>query len=275
MAEYKIVASDLDGTLLDSNGELSKENLAAISLLKQCGVLFVPASGRSLAEMPEELREHPDVRYIIHSSGAVVYDKLTEERISFCFSSELAEKIMSLLFSVDCHLTVRHRGQMFASIDKMNEESFKNYKVWEAHADLLRRVGKPISDFKERFLSSEDIEMISVFIGDNDKHLKLKALLSEFSDVNVATACPFNIELTYAKAGKGNALSALAEKLNIPVSETVAVGDSENDLPMIKAAGLGLAVVNASPNIKDQADEVVCSNDENALMYIAKKYFSA
>ena len=163
MAEYKIVASDLDGTLLDSNGNLSDENLGAISSLNKIGVYFVPASGRSLAEIPTEIKEHPAVRYIIHSSGAVVYDRLTEERISFCFPKELSSEIMSILFSTDCHLTVRHRGRMFTSLDKMNEESFEKYKVWKPHGDLLRRVSEPVSDFEERFSSSEDIEMISIF----------------------------------------------------------------------------------------------------------------
>lgn len=273
MAEYKIVASDLDGTLLDSNGKLSKENLEAISSLNERGVLFVPASGRSLSEIPAEIREHPSIRYIIHSSGAVVYDKLTDERISFCFPKELSCEIMSLLFGIDCHLTVRHRGRMFTSLDKMNEESFRKYKVWKPHEDLLRRVGEPITDFKERFLSAEDVEMISVFIGDNDRFLALKSRLSEIPDVNVASACAYNIELTYSKAGKGNALSALAKKLNIPICETVAVGDSENDLPMVLAAGLGLAVENADESLKKYADRVICSNDYGILKYLLETDF--
>lgn len=273
MAEYKIVASDLDGTLLDSNGNISTDNLCAISSLKELGVLFVPASGRSLSEIPTEIKDHPAVRYIIHSSGAVVYDKLTEERISFCFPRELSSKIMALLFAADCHLTVRHKGRMFTSLDKMNEESFVKYKVWKPHGELLHLVGEPIPDFEEKFSSAGDVEMISIFIGDNDRLLELKSRLSEIPGVNVASACPYNIELTYSEAGKGNALLALAKKLNIASSETVAVGDSENDMPMILAAGLGLAVENAAEELKAKADRVICSNDYGVAKYLLETYF--
>ncbi len=273
MAEYKIVASDLDGTLLGSDGKVSAENFAAISSLKNRGVHFVPASGRSLAEIPAEIKENPDIRYFIHSSGAVVFDKLTGERISFCFPKELSAKIFELLFSTDCHITVRHRGRMYTSVETMNEESFAYYKVWAAHAELLRTVGEPISNFKEKFSSADDVEMISIFIGDNERLFELKSKLLLIPNINVASACPYNIELTCSKAGKGNALLALAEKLGCSVSETIAVGDSENDMPMILAAGLGLAVENAAEELKAKADRVICSNDYGVAKYLLETYF--
>ena len=273
LAEYKILASDLDGTLLDSSGLISKENLAAIHRLAQSGVHFVPASGRSLAEMPEELRACDDIRYFIHSSGAAVYDKLTGERISFCFPMDISRKIFDLLFEADCHLTVRHLGNMYTAYETMNEKSFEKYAVWKPHADLLRNVGKAIRGFGERFLSEDSVEMISVFLSDDERLLKLKAELSCIPDVNVASACPHNIELTYAKAGKGNALCALAHRLGVSIDETVAVGDSENDIPMINAAGLGLATSNACAEVISCAADTICSNDEHVIDFIAKNYF--
>ena len=272
MANCKIVASDLDGTLLDSNGKISQENFEAISRLAEKGVYFVPASGRSLAEMPEELKRCDSIRYFIHSSGAVVFDKLTEERISFCFPLAISSEIFEILFNTDCHLTVRYMGRMYTAKDKMNEEAFSQYKVWEAHADLLRNVGEGIDGFEEKFKSTEDVEMISVFIGDDEKLSALKKRLSLINDVNVASACPHNIELTYSKAGKGNALAALAAKLGVSIDRTIAVGDSENDIPMVTVAGLGLAVSGAAEALRLQADEIICSNDEHVVAFIAERY---
>ena len=272
MANYKIVASDLDGTLLDSHGKITAENLAAISELSEKGIHFVPATGRSFVEIPDMIKSIPEIRYFIHSSGAVVYDKLTDERISFCFPKELSAGLLNFLFGVDCHLTIRHLGKMYADKEKMNEESFAYHKMWEPHAALLRSVGEPVESFKERFTSVGDVEMISVFIRDERVLEEVRARLSQFSDVNVASACPHNIELTYAKAGKGNALVALAEKLGFSVEQTIAVGDSENDMPMIQAAGLGLAMSNATDELKSQADETICSNDEHAVDFIAKNF---
>ena len=272
MTEYKIVASDLDGTLLDSNGKISAENFAAIAELAKKGVHFVPTSGRSLAEIPDELKMCDDIRYFIHSSGAVVYDKATGERISFCFPRAISSEIFSVLFNADCHLTVRYMGRMYTSKAMMNEDAFSRYKVWGAHANLLRTIGEAIEDFEDRFKFTEDVEMISIFISDDEKLSALKNRFSEIPEVNAVSACPHNIELTYAKAGKGNALIALAEKLGFSVDQTIAVGDSENDIPMVAAAGLGLAVSNATDELKSQADEVICSNDEHAVAFIAEKF---
>ena len=77
----------------------------------------------------EIIKDFKDIRYFICSSGAVVFDKLTDERISFCFPRDLSQMIFKLLFSVDCHLTVRYFGKMYTDINKMNEECLSNYKV--------------------------------------------------------------------------------------------------------------------------------------------------
>ena len=66
---YKILCSDLDGTLLNSDSEISAENLAAIQAVAEKGVFFVPSTGRTFAELPQQLREHPSIRYIIYSNG--------------------------------------------------------------------------------------------------------------------------------------------------------------------------------------------------------------
>ena len=204
----------------------------------------------------------------------MVYDKLTEKRISFCFPTALSSKFFDILFKTDCHLTVRYLGEMYTSITQMNEQELSRHKVWKPHADLLESVGVAIEGFEEKFRFTEGVEMISVFMGDNEKLFALKKCLSEIPDVNVASACDFNIELTYAKAGKGNALLALAESLGLSPEQTIAVGDSENDIPMISSAGLGLAVSNATEELKSFSDKTICSNDQHAIAYILDNYFS-
>ena len=72
--KYKVICSDLDGTLLDSESRLSPENASAISELAKRGIIFVPTTGRTMLELPEEIRTHKDVRYFIYSNGAGIYD---------------------------------------------------------------------------------------------------------------------------------------------------------------------------------------------------------
>ena len=81
-----------------------------------------------------------------------------------------------------------------------------------------------------------------------------------------------NLEIFSVKAGKGTALEKLAESLGIPMWETIGIGDSGNDISLVKSAGLGLAVENACGELKEIADEVICSNDCHAIRYVEEKY---
>ena len=94
--DYKLIACDLDGTLFNSDGIMSEENSAAITELALRGVHFIPSSGRTFSDIPNNVRNHPAVRYIIHSSGAVIFDKRTQSRISFCMPNKRSALSCSL-----------------------------------------------------------------------------------------------------------------------------------------------------------------------------------
>ncbi len=272
MSNYKIVASDLDGTLLNSANEVSQENFSAIAELVRRGVLFVPASGRTLCEIPLNILDNENIRYIIHSSGAVVYDKITNDTIKLCIPRELSAFIFDLLESYQCHITIRQHGQTFVNVLQMTKEQIDYNQVWDIHYELIDRQAVRLSDFDKKVREMDDIEMISLFFHDDSDIDRVKAALEATGRLIAAKACPHNIEISYIEAGKGNALSALVKSLGIPISEAVAVGDSANDLPMLSTVGLGLAVSNASNQVKAAAKEVICSNDEHAIKYILEKY---
>ena len=81
MANYKLIASDLDGTLFNSKVEVSPQNQKAIKTLHENGVFFAPSSGRTLCEIPEELVNNPYIRFVIYSNGSSIYDKETGETL--------------------------------------------------------------------------------------------------------------------------------------------------------------------------------------------------
>jgi hydroxymethylpyrimidine pyrophosphatase-like HAD family hydrolase len=91
-------------------------------------------------------------------------------------------------------------------------------------------------------------------------------------DYKVVSSCAFNIEIFYKESGKGASLRALAELLGIPIEETIAVGDSTNDKPMLDAAGLSLATENAFPELKAASDEVICHYNDHVAKYILDHY---
>ena len=97
-------------------------------------------------------------------------------------------------------------------------------------------------------------------------------ILRQDARLNVVSVCPYNLEITYKEADKGRALTALADMISLPVCETIAVGDSENDISMLEAAGLGLAMENSKDMVKMRADETICHCDEHAVKFIKEKY---
>ncbi|MBO5452570.1 MAG: Cof-type HAD-IIB family hydrolase [Clostridia bacterium] len=274
MNTYKIVASDLDGTLLNSNSKISEINLDAIKQLSECGAFFVPSTGRTFSEIPQELRDNPDVRYVIHSNGAVVYDKQTGNKILNCIPNNICKEILDTLSKYETHITFRLDGKCFVDAQFQNEEAFKYYNVCKEHIDVVRNYAVHLENFKDFSYKADNVEVFSAFFHSYEEKLECRKQFEKNSNLRVVEATEYNLEVVNTKAGKGNALYALADLLGIDYSDTISAGDSNNDLTITQAAGLGLAVSNACDSLKEVADEIICSNDEHIVSYILNHYFS-
>ncbi len=270
---YKIIASDLDGTLLNSEAGISEENLSAISELSKRGAFLVPSTGRSFLEIPVELKNNPDIRYYIYSNGATVLDKVTGKRISNCLSDSQRQFIIDTLMPFDVHLTIRQNGQCFVDKDFQTKAMWDYYNVCEAHRVVVRDYAVHLSDFKEFSQTVENAEVFSLFFHSYGEKTECKKIIEENEGLSAVGADEYNLEIISSLAGKGKALCSLANMLGVEIKDTIALGDSDNDTSIIKASGLGLAVSNATPSLKAIADKTVCSNDEHAILYVLTNFF--
>lgn len=270
--DYKIVASDLDGTLLDSCGNISIENFKAIRQIADSGVLFVPASGRTLSEMPESLLNNSDIRYIIYSNGAVVYDKITGEKITLCMPNDIKNRLFDLFFNCDCHVTVRFGGKGYVDKNMQTEKHFEYYGVNPEHKSVILDYAEYCDDFENVCRNCMDAEVISVFFKNLKDRDECISVIKNNSTLGYANIYENNLEIFSLVAGKGNALKALCEKLGFNISKAIAAGDSDNDCQMLKMAGVGLAPSNAPQRIKEVSNSVICSNDEHIAKYIYENY---
>ncbi len=273
MENYKLVASDLDGTLFDNQAEVSRENFAAINTLWGKGVHFVPSSGRTLSEIRSEIKDNPKVRYIIYSNGAAVFDKETGERILTCISKDVVKRILDVLYTFETHITYRYNGESFVDAAYQTEKAYDYYNVCEEHQDAVQGYANYVNNFKELGYSADQLEVISVFFRNYEDQEACKQLFSKWGELRVVESAPYNLEIVSRDAGKGNALRCLADKLCIDYADTISIGNSNNDESMIKAAGLGLAVLNSCESLKKAADEIICSNEEHVIDYVLKHYF--
>ncbi len=270
--QYKIIATDLDGTLFNRNMELSRENARAISRLTQLGVQVVPTTGRALGEMPDSIKKNPDIRYIISSNGALIHDMKTGACEKICMPKELSSQLFADIFSCEAESLVHFNGESYVDADGYSEENYIYHNFNENYRKLIFSTNLPAPDFENFCYSMDAVEMICTSFHSPDERSKCLEKFSKMNDVLIAVTTPHNMELFYAKTSKGTALERLCGMLGADISETIGMGDSENDLTLLRSAGLSLAVENATPTLKEIADRIICSNEDHAMKYVLENF---
>jgi Cof subfamily protein (haloacid dehalogenase superfamily) len=266
---YKIIATDLDGTLLNSKMELSQENKEAILKMAEMGIYFVPCTGRSLSEVAQEIRGLQEARYYITSNGAAVFDvKENKAIIQNCIIGEDKSFLLKTLRKYHSLFTIHINGISYADADRRDHATCRSFRM----NDLFIRHIDDKDDFIENFDAFCDeakmVENCCAFFKNDEDMAACRKELLQTGRFAITASMPTNLEINFIEAGKGVALLALAEYLGIDPQKTIGVGDNINDADSLARAGLGLAVKNARPELLAIADQVVCSNDDHAMKYI-------
>ena len=261
-----IIAVDLDGTVLDAEKKVTERTLAALEAAAESGIWVVPATGRILKGMPEEILKLAWIRYMILANGATVWDRGAESCLYRAeISAETGLEVFRWLdgFPViyDCYQD--NQGWMTASMWE-NAEAYAPSPFYLQHIRTLRR---PVPDLKEHIRrSGTSLQKIQAFCRTTETQRELIGRTAErFPQLAVSTSVARNVEINDGRANKGAALTALAERLGIPMGKVAAFGDGTNDLSMIRAAGMGVAMGNAAEEVKAAADRVTAGNGEDGV----------
>ena len=271
MKGYKLVACDLDGTLLDDELRISDDNKAAIKKLCGRGVYFVPATGRALSEMPEII-QNPDIRYIIYSNGAVIYDKDSGNNTMICMSKAVSNFVLDVIGKYECYFVAHQGGETFAELMSCDER--EKYNVSYNVQELVEKYSNMEKGIEKRLRNMDCVESYSVFFKDEAAKCKCKSELSKDDRLYVVDSWGCNIEVFCAGAGKDVSLVKLCEILNIDLQDVITIGDSGNDIAMTRIAGLGLAAENGCDEIKAASDRVICSNNGHVVKFVVDNYFN-
>ena len=262
----RLIAFDLDGTLLDDEKRVPPENLQALAAAAARGVVLVPATGRIVRGIPEAVKALPGVRYFIISNGAGVYDA-KEARLLYRgdVPVELAlrcyEYMDTLPVIYDCYQN--ESGWM----TRWMYENCEAYFPTEPHMlEIVKRLRVPVDDLKETLRQrGEPLQKLQMFFKPEDldeRERQLRRIPELFPELAATTSVSNNIEINSVNAGKGKALLALAKLLGIDPKDTLAFGDGTNDCEMLEMAGRGVAMQNADPKVKAVADEICESNND-------------
>ena len=262
----KMIAFDLDGTLFDDRKQLPQENIAALRAAGDAGIHLVPATGRILQGLPDQLLQLGLFRYFIFANGASVYDLDTETQLfSACIPPELAVRICEHMDTLpvlyDCY-----RGEWGYMTQWMYEAAPDFFALEPEILKLVRRLRKPVPELKENIREVDvPLEKLQMYFRPEqmaERERQLFELPRLFPEIAATSSLKNNIEINSIKAGKGRALLELCAQLGIAPEDTVAFGDGLNDADMLEAAGYGAAMENAADAVKQKADAVIENNND-------------
>jgi len=269
---YKLIACDVDGTLLGSNFKATKADIEAIAEVQERGIIFSLCSGRSyksLKIIAQDLGIKTKGNYIIGFNGGIIYDMFNSgivkqdnlEKSIFMQIIQVfkqTQRNFEMVIYVDGEHVLFESGLKYAHIYQKTSRC-----NWTETEDILAETGKL------------DAVAKIIFIGENSA---LKPFETELSghlgnEANVFFASDCLLETSPAESTKGNGVKWLCQKHGIDLSQVVAIGDNYNDLSMIKQAGLGVAVANAVPAAKEIADYITENdNTRGAVAEVINKF---
>lgn len=270
MKDIKLVALDLDGTLFDNSSRISERNLTAIRSITDKGIHVVISTGRPFEGIPFDQIKGTGINYAITANGSGIYEISTGKCLyENAMDEELVTPILNFLLTRDIHMDAFIGGKGYTPVQCVETaqkltvpSSIKNYII-----TTRTRLDNILQFIHENQLKVQKMTLNFYPAADGtliDRETVRKFLVSNPS---ITTVCGGynNLEFTRADANKGVGLRKLAEILGVNPDATMAIGDTENDLAIIEAAGIGVAMGNATDAVKARADYVTTTNTKDGM----------
>ena len=266
--KIKILAFDMDDTLLDGHGKLSEGNKAAIMRAMEKGYHVVIATGRVLAALPKDVLAVEGVQYAITSNGARITDMHTG-KILFenLISPEAVDAVKPYLHDDDVMLEIFFDDAVYASkADLTHLADFGRTSEKSQHYVLTTR--QPVDDLLALLEENKDrMENINLIMADDEKRRRWLSEIKQIPGVTACSSTPDNIEIGGLNTSKADALIELAAYLELDKDSVMAFGDSSNDEQMVVRSGIGVAMGNSVPELLDVADYIAPTNEDDGVAY--------
>lgn len=268
MAECKLIALDLDGTLTDSDKKLPKGNFDVLMALQQRGVKLALASGRptyGISHLAHELKLKEHGGYILAYNGGMVIDCATHS----CIEAKLLPRHLL----PELQKASKHFGAAIITYNDAADTILADTEgnKWIEHEAWLN------NNMKLQFVADLDSAAPQqlpkcLMVGEPDHMAQIEPQMRDmFPMLDIYRSSPFFLEIVPKGVDKAAALSKLCASMGITAQNLVAMGDGYNDLSMVKYAGIGVAMANGCDAVKEAADFVSLSNDECGVAYAIEK----
>lgn len=268
----RMIGMDLDGTLLTTEKKLPAYTCEVLKQAIAQGIIVLPATGRPISGVPQEILHFPGIRYAVTANGGRIVDVQQNRTIyENLVPVEKAYEILSVFEKYDTLREIYYDG-----IGYSGEEMLKNihrYIEPGAMADYMVATRRPVPDVHAKFVeTNRPVDKVQgIFASLADKNEALKEL-EKITDIEITGALSQNVEVNAKDVDKGNALLRLGQILGIPREEIMAFGDGTNDRKMLEKVGTGVAMSNGTEEVKAAADYITVSNDEEGVARFIEQY---
>ena len=268
----KMVALDLDGTTLHDNGEISKRTVAAFQRAMEHGVHIVICTGRTFRSLPVQLFDIPGLEYVVTSNGAKI-TRLADRKTIYenNIGGEAVSQIAGILKPLGYSLEVFLNGGAYIA-----KEEYEEYQtIGSTYRDIgyVLSTRTPVAEFFDFIETNRArIENINISFPKKEDRAILMEMLNQVENITLTTSFIHNIEVGGATTSKAEALRYLMGELGLTAGELMAAGDSPNDLEMIKMAGIGVVMANASDEMKVYADYLTDTNQEDGVAKVIERF---
>ncbi|MGM7700231.1 Cof-type HAD-IIB family hydrolase [Pseudalkalibacillus sp. Hm43] len=276
----KLIAIDMDGTLVNNNTTINEENVEAIKKAQAAGIHVVVATGRSFEEAVNPVEEAGLNLPIIAINGAQFRNKEGEIKNSITLSKETYYKVDELLNHYSMYYELYTNKGTYSNDLEMAIDIIvdiiksANPEVTDSHAHKLAdyRVKNGRIHYTEDYhdiVKDPEVEIYKLLSFSRNEKNRTDAMndFLTFNDLAVSRSAEANIEITHRDAQKGIAVKNYADELGIPMKEVMAIGDNYNDVSMFELAGISVAMGNAEEDIKRLCSFTTKTNDESGVAH--------
>lgn len=257
----KLLAVDMDGTCLDSQGKMSDKTYEALKRAAEKGIIVVPTTGRNINILPKKIKNEKFYRYVISSNGSLVVDLQADKELFTAYID--SETSCDILRRLKKHLilTAIHANRdfyvngiiLYIGVKKVLGSDASGLKIVHNLSRLIKKKNAYVEEFQLFYRNERYREII-------------KDIIAPHEEVCVAFSKGY-AELFHRDGTKGTALLKLASHLGISPDEIVCIGDEENDISMFEVIGHPYAMGNAIDRLKQLAETVLPTNDEDGVAF--------
>jgi Cof subfamily protein (haloacid dehalogenase superfamily) len=270
---YRLLALNIDGTLLQSNGRLHRSTKEAVSYVMEKGVNVTLVTSRSFPSAQRIARALKIETPIVSNRGAFISSKLDDPIFEKKVNADVAFEIVRFLEGFECQIRLFNEQYSLGNRSKLSQNLMTrtffssadpylySHQFVDSVSEALSEMGMNPSKLEIYFEDEEDLDDA------------VKALTGMFNEINLVKMNKTRLEIVPAGVSKLNGLLKVAEHLNLTSNEIVYIGDEVDDIPIIEAVGLGVSMGNSPFEVKKASGWVTRSNNEHGVSYMVKEHF--